>query len=80
MLQCNIDNRKTADGVRDNLSRSWDCVLVPLTLRSLLTAENNGCAVIFKTCHTLDTGHVGGVFTLPKCAPLTYLFRIGERR
>jgi hypothetical protein len=80
MLQCNIDNRKTADTVRDNLSRSWDYVLVPLTLRSLLTAENNGCAVIFKTCHTLDTGRVGGVFMPPKCGPRVCLFRIGERR
>jgi hypothetical protein len=54
MLQCNIGNIKVADTVRDNLSRSWDYVLVPVTLRSLLTA-NNRHLLIFKACHTLAT-------------------------
>jgi hypothetical protein len=80
MLQCNIDNRKTVDMVRDNLSRSWDYVLVPVAPRSLLTVENNGCAMIFKTCHTLDTRLVCGVFMPPEGTPPVCLFRIGERR
>jgi len=54
MLHCKISNRKAADKVRDNLSRSWDYVLVPVTLRSLLTA-NNWRPLIFKACHTLAT-------------------------
>jgi len=54
MLQCNISNRKTADAVRDNLSRSWDQVLVPLALLSPLTA-NNWYSLIFKAGLTLAT-------------------------
>ena len=70
---------KAADTARDNLSRRWDYVLVPVTLRSLLTAENNGSAVIFKTCHTLDTGRVDGAFMIQKCARRVCLLRVGER-
>jgi len=54
MLHCKISNGKAADKVRDNLSRSWDYVLVPMTLRSLSTA-NNWRPLIFKACHTLAT-------------------------
>jgi len=54
MLHCNISNRKAANTVRDNLSRSWDYILVPVTLRSLLSADNRR-PLIFKACHTLAT-------------------------
>jgi len=79
MLHCNISIRKTADTVRDNLSRSWDYVLVPLTLRSMLTASN-WRPFFFKACHTLatkrgrdDTLYADGMRLL--ACP----FRIGER-
>ena len=79
MLQCNIGNRKTADTVRDNLSRSWDYVLVPVALRSLVPIENSGSAMIFKMCHTLDTGRLDGAFMLQKWVRCICLLGVGER-
>jgi hypothetical protein len=55
MLHCNNGNGKSAVAARDNVSRSWDCILVPMTFRSLSREENNGFSAIFKICHTLDT-------------------------